>query len=124
MRMRVLHSVTKSIYFSHPTRALSSVMRNVVVQETTGAALAIRYQRETSAPCARTSGTWAGPRALWNDALVTPCAGPSRRRLRHLRLRANTAMLQTACLLWVIGHQALLGSLGQASPGGHPCWRV
>src|SRR3989442_3914849 len=45
---------------------------------------------------------------LWNDALVTTCEGQSRRRLSHLRLSANTAMLRTACFLCVIGHRELL----------------
>ena len=44
----------------------------------------------------------------WNDALVTPCEGQSRRRLSPLRLSANTAMLRTACFLCVIGHRELL----------------
>src|SRR2546425_1260980 len=52
---------------------------------------------------------------LWNDALVTPCEGQSRRRLSHLRLSANTAMLRTACFLCVIGHRELLG----VSPTAH-----
>src|SRR5207244_1761810 len=51
---------------------------------------------------------YAGPMELWNDALVTPCEGQSRRRLSHLRLSANTAMLRTACFLCVIGHRELL----------------
>src|SRR6266568_1137412 len=52
---------------------------------------------------------YAGPMELWNDALVTPCEGQSRRRLSPLRLSANTAMLRTACFLCVIGHRELLG---------------
>src|SRR2546427_12202249 len=52
---------------------------------------------------------YAGPMELWNDALVTPCEGQSRRRLSHLRLSANTEMLRTACFLCVIGHRELLG---------------
>src|SRR2546425_10870204 len=51
---------------------------------------------------------YAGPMELWNDALVTPYEGQSRRRLSHLRLSANTAMLRTACFLCVIGHRELL----------------
>src|SRR5438132_6617095 len=51
---------------------------------------------------------YAGPMELWNDALVTPCEGQSRRRLSPLRLSANTAMLRTACFLCVIGHRELL----------------
>src|SRR3989442_10418400 len=51
---------------------------------------------------------YAGPMELWNDALVTPCEGQSRRRLSHLRLSANTEMLRTACFLCVIGHRELL----------------
>ena len=51
---------------------------------------------------------YAGPIELWNDALVTTWQGESRRRLRHLRLSANTAMLRTACFLCVIGHRELL----------------
>ncbi len=53
---------------------------------------------------------YAGPMELWNDALVTPCEGQSRRRLSHLRLSANTEMLRTACFLYVIGHRELLVS--------------
>src|SRR5712691_10942876 len=53
---------------------------------------------------------YAGPMELWNDALVTPCEDQSRRRLRHLRLSANTEMLRTACFLYVIGHRELLVS--------------
>src|SRR5437773_10398345 len=52
---------------------------------------------------------YAGPMERWNDALVTPCEGQSRRRLSPLRLSANTAMLRTACFLCVIGHRELLG---------------
>ncbi len=51
---------------------------------------------------------YAGPMELWNDALVTPCEGQSRRRWSHLRLSANTDMLRTACFLCVIGHWELL----------------
>src|SRR6266446_10602080 len=51
---------------------------------------------------------YAGPMELWNDALVTSCAGQRRRRWSHLRLSANTAMLSTACFLCVIGHRELL----------------
>src|SRR6266568_746051 len=51
---------------------------------------------------------YAGPMERWNDALVTPCEGESRRRLSHLWLSANTEMLRTACFLCVIGHRELL----------------
>jgi len=47
---------------------------------------------------------------LWNEALVTPYEGQSRRKLSHLRLSANTEMLRTACFLCVIGHRELLNT--------------
>src|SRR5437667_5166802 len=56
---------------------------------------------------------YAGPMERWNDALVTPCEGQSRRRLSPLRLSANTAMLRTACCLCVIGHRELLKDVGK-----------
>src|SRR5712691_10465703 len=63
------------------------------------------YSNSRSKVCVK----YAGPMELWNDALVTPCEGQSRRRLSHLRLSANTEMLRTACFLYVIGHRELLG---------------
>src|SRR5712691_11230680 len=62
------------------------------------------YSNSRSKVCVK----YAGPMELWNDALVTPCEGQSRRRLGPLRLSANTAMLRTACFLCVIGHRELL----------------
>src|SRR5437879_11086109 len=60
---------------------------------------------------------YAGPMELWNDALVTPCEGQSRRRLSPLRLSANTAMLRTACFLCVIGHRELLEAISHFTTG-------
>src|SRR2546425_7234351 len=54
---------------------------------------------------------------LWNDALVPPCEGQSRRRLSPLRLSANTAMLRTACFLCVIGHRELLEAISHFTTG-------
>ena len=51
---------------------------------------------------------YAGPRQLWHNALVTACQGSSRRRLRHLRMSTNAAMLSTACFLCVLAHRELL----------------
>src|SRR5712691_4160554 len=66
---------------------------------------------------------YAGPMELWNDALVTPCEGQSRRGLSHLRLSANTAMLRTACFLCVIGHRELL-PLSQAPCSNGRIWLI
>src|SRR5438093_11996419 len=70
----------------------------------------LRAQHSQSASNSRSKVCvkYAGPMELWNDALVTPCEGQSRRRLSPLRLSANTAMLRTACFLCVIGHRELL----------------
>src|SRR2546428_4240842 len=63
---------------------------------------------------------YAGPMELWNDALVTPCEGQSRRRLSHPRLSANTDMLRTACFLCVIGHRELLTDRYPCAHNDHP----
>src|SRR6266702_4654030 len=80
-----------------------------------------RYRRYRSHSNSRSKVCvkYAGPMELWNDALVTPCEGQSRRRLSPLRLSANTAMLRTACFLCVIGHRELLLTLQNSTVTGN-----